>query len=100
MAPRVASLSGNTLDLPRRLSPKARTTALCFCVHPITDPLSVTLILPAILKPIPYASFEVPSALPRLASTNSLVSRRSKASKVARMTLLWFRDPIVFATTF
>jgi hypothetical protein len=47
MAPRIASLSGSNLDLPRLFRPNAVTTALCFCVQPITERLNVTFILAA-----------------------------------------------------
>jgi hypothetical protein len=42
IAPLVEGLSGRTLDLPRRFSPNAVTTAFCFSVEPITDLFSVT----------------------------------------------------------
>jgi hypothetical protein len=50
MAPRVALLSGNILDLPRLFRPNAVTTARCFSVQPITERLNVTFILPAMIS--------------------------------------------------
>jgi hypothetical protein len=50
MAPRVASLSGSNLDLPRLFRPNAATTALCLCVQPITERLNVTFILAAMIS--------------------------------------------------
>jgi hypothetical protein len=50
MAPRVASLSGSNLDLPRLFRPNAVTTALCLWVLCITERLNVTFILPAMIS--------------------------------------------------